>query len=164
MSLPSDNQLVVMHSHISTYHHRMYKNVINSYVRDNKFTFTPFCYSLPSWMYSMLIHPHDSASINWQLWPDANKKPTRESNQAIKTTKLVARKKMAAPTYFTSTQALLSLMTAYTLILQINAQTCKCVQHNVDFSTCNRGQAGYRSHDHHDIGLVGSCLPQVPAK
>ena len=128
----------------------------------------PLCYSLSPWMYSlilMLIHPHDSGSINWQLRPDANKKQTKESNHAIKTTTLVAKKKkMATPTYFTSTQALLALMTAYTLILQINAQTCKCLQHNVDFSTCNRGQAGYRSHDHPDIGLTGSCLPQVPAK
>jgi hypothetical protein len=74
------------------------------------------------------------------------------------------KKKMAPPTYSTSTEVLFLLMTAYTLILQINAQTCKCLMRNVDFSTCNRGQAEYRNHDHPDIGLVGSCLPQVPAK
>ena len=75
---------------------------------------------------------------------------------------------MAALTYSTSTQLLFLLIASYsasTLILQINAQTCKCFESNVDFSTCgNNGQADYREHDHPEVGLYGSCLPQVPPK
>lgn len=75
---------------------------------------------------------------------------------------------MAAPTYSTSAQLLFLLMAFYsasTLILKINAQTCKCFERDVDFSTCISGQAEYRGHDHPDIALdYGSCLPQVPAK
>ena len=75
---------------------------------------------------------------------------------------------MAAPTYSTFTRILFLLMAFYsasTLILHTNAQTCKCFERNVDFSTCgSSGQADYRRHDHPDVGLYGSCLPQVPAK
>ena len=75
---------------------------------------------------------------------------------------------MAAPTYSMSTQLLFLSMAFYaasTLILNINAQTCKClIEQSVDFSTCNSGQADYRSHNHPDIGLYGNCLPQVPVK
>ena len=76
---------------------------------------------------------------------------------------------MAAPTYSTSTQLLIRflLIAAYStsiLSLQTNAQTCNCFESNVDFSTCKGGPAEYRMHTHPDIGLYGSCLPEVTAK
>ena len=74
---------------------------------------------------------------------------------------------MAAPNYSTSTQLLIFMMTTYSasiLSLQTNAQTCNCFESNVDFSTCSGGPAEYRMHTHPDIGLHGSCLPEVPAK
>ena len=91
-------------------------------------------------------------------------KSSNQDNQTCSKKKL---KKMAAPTYSTSTQLVFLLMTAYStssLILQTNAQTCKCFEGSLDYSSCKSGQADYRSHDHPDIGLVGSCLPRVPAK
>ena len=129
---------------------------------------------LPSFTSSMVVYNNTDASTrlgSYKLASFTRCKQETSKRKTIKQSrqpKLVVRiKMMAAPTYSTSTQLLFILMTSYsasTLILQTNAQTCKCFERNVDFSTCSRGQAGYRSHDHPDIGLAGSCLPQVPAK
>lgn len=114
------------------------------------------------------MHMHDFGGYKLATFVQCKQETIRkkQDNKAIKTTKLVARiiKTMAVPTYSTSTQLLFLLMTSSTLILQTNAQTCKCFERNVDFSTCNRGQADYREHYHPDIALDGSCLPQVPVK
>lgn len=71
--------------------------------------------------------------------------------------------KMAKITYSKFTQTLVLLMTASST-LKTNAQTCNCFEQNVNFNTCNRGQADWRRHNHPDIGLYENCLPEVPVK
>lgn len=44
--------------------------------------------------------------------------------------------------------------------------SCRCALPGVgvSFRSCKIKPAEWKPHDHHDIGLTGSCIPQVPVK